>query len=117
MKTIFVANHKPPVELKDVIIPENIFLWGQIPKENVVKHLEPLTAELEKICEETNKEINLVIAGEPRATCFLVKRFENKENITCCTTFSVRKSVDETMPDGTVKKTAIFEFAGLVPFV
>ncbi|AIR80359.1 hypothetical protein [Campylobacter fetus] len=116
MKTIFVANHKPPVELGDVIIPKNILLWGQIPKENVIKHLEPLTAELEKLC-ETNEEINLVIAGEPRATCFLVKRFENKENITCCTTFSVRKSVDETMPDGTVKKTAIFEFAGLVPFV
>ncbi|MDV2490884.1 MULTISPECIES: hypothetical protein [Campylobacter] len=117
MRTIFVANHKPPVELKDVIIPENIFLWGQIPKEGVIKHLEPLTAELEKIYEETNEEINLVIAGEPRATCFLVKRFENKENITCCTTFSIRKSVDETMPDGTTKKTAIFEFAGLVPFV
>ncbi|HDX6330233.1 hypothetical protein [Campylobacter fetus] len=93
MRTIFVANHKPPVELKDVIIPENIFLWGQIPKEGVIKHLEPLTAELEKIYEETNEEINLVIAGEPRATCFLVKRFENKENITCCTTFSIRKSV------------------------
>ncbi|AVK80629.1 hypothetical protein [Campylobacter fetus] len=119
MKTIFVANHTPSKELSSAIIPKNIALWAQIPQKGLVEHLEPLIKELADLC-NADEEVQLVIAGEPRATCFLVRLFnENWErgNVSCYTTFSQRKSVDETMPDGSVKKTSIFEYMGLVPFI
>lgn len=94
-KTIFIANHVPPKELGEVIIPQNINLQ--------------LTADAD--CSFT-----IVLAGEPRAVVLLVNHFSKKENVQCATTFSIRESKDEVLPDGTTRKTAFFRFGGLVHF-
>lgn len=116
MKKIFIANHTPPTELGDVIIPKNVSLWSTIPKENIKSYLQPLFEEIESIIYDLKESYTIVLAGEPRAVVLFVNHFSQKQNVQCSTTYSVRQSKDEVLPDGSTRKVSFFKFEGLVPF-
>ena len=114
-KLLFVANHPAPVELTAqyeviALTPEQKAIWSNIPKTGVAAHIAPILASVKSVVDAGGI---VVAVGEPRA-CFLAATIAGQGNV--FSTFSVRKSVDKQLPDGTVEKTSIFEFDGLVPY-
>lgn len=114
-KLFFIANHSAPAELVEQfevisLTAEQKVLWANIPKTSVNAHIAPILATVKSVVDEDGI---VVTVGEPRA-CFIVATTAGEGNV--FSTYSVRQSVDKQMPDGTVEKTSIFKFDGLVPY-
>lgn len=114
-KLLFIANHPAPKELEAeyqvvALTTEQKALWSNIPKTSVTAHIEPILTSIRSVISEGGI---VVTVGEPRA-CFVAATTAGEGNV--FSTYSVRQSVDKQMPDGTVEKTSIFKFDGLVPY-
>lgn len=114
-KLLFIANHPAPAELSSQyevvsLSAEQKTLWSNIPKLAVAAHISPILASVKSVVDAGGI---VVAVGEPRA-CFLAATTAGQGNV--FSTFSVRESVDKQLPDGTVEKTSIFKFDGLVPY-
>lgn len=114
-KLFFIANHPAPAELVEQfevisLTTEQKVLWSNIPKTSVTAHIEPILTSIRSVISEGGI---VVTVGEPRA-CFVAATTAGEGNV--FSTYSVRQSVDKQMPDGTVEKTSIFKFDGLVPY-
>ena len=114
-KLFFIANHPAPKELEakyEVVslTAEQKALWANIPKTSVTAHIEPILTSIRSVVDEGGI---VVAAGEPRA-CLIAATTAGEGNV--FSTYSVRQSVNKQMPDGTVEKTSIFKFDGLVPY-
>lgn len=114
-KLYFIANHPAPAELVEQfevisLTAEQKVLWSNIPKTSVAAHISPILADVKSVVDAGGI---VVAVGEPRA-CFLAATTAGQGNV--FSTFSVRKSVDKQLPDGTVEKTSVFQFDGLVPY-
>lgn len=114
-KLLFVANHPAPAELVSQyevvsLTADQKSLWSNIPKTAVAAHIAPILASVKSVVDEGGI---VVAVGEPRA-CFLAATTAGEGNV--FSTFSIRKSVEKQLPDGTVEKTSVFQFDGLVPY-
>jgi hypothetical protein len=114
-KLYFIANHPAPAELVEQfevisLTAEQKVLWSNIPKTSVAVHISPILADVKSVVDAGGI---VVAVGEPRA-CFLAATTAGQGNV--FSTFSVRKSVEKQLPDGTVEKTSVFQFDGLVPY-
>lgn len=114
-KLLFIANHPAPSELANeyeivALTAEQKTIWANIPKSGVKAHIDPILTQIKSVVNEGGI---VVAVGEPRA-CFLAATTAGSGNI--FSTFSVRKSVEKQLPDGTVEKTSVFQFDGLVPY-
>ena len=114
-KLLFIANHPAPAQLTAeyeviALTPDQKSIWANIPKTAVAAHIAPVLASVKSVIDEGGI---VVAVGEPRA-CFLAASTAGAGNV--FSTFSVRKSVEKQIPDGTVEKTSVFEFDGLVPY-
>lgn len=114
-KLLFIANHPAPAQLTAeyeviALTPEQKAIWANIPKTGVTAHVEPILTSVKSVISEGGI---IVAVGEPRA-CFIAANTAGAGNV--FSTFSVRKSVEKQLPDGTVEKTSVFEFDGLVPY-
>lgn len=112
---LFVANHPAPAELVEQfevvsLTAEQKVLWSNIPKISVAAHIAPILTSVKSVVDAGGI---VVAVGEPRA-CFLAATTAGQGNV--FSTFSVRKSVEKQLSDGTVEKTSVFQFDGLVPY-
>jgi len=84
--------------------------WGQVPVDgdiNSVKaHVQPV---IDWILAENTGETTALIAGAFSAS-FLVMEVCWASGIKTVEATTKRKVIEETMPDGSVKKTSVFEF-------
>ena len=81
-------------------------IWASIPKTGISAHI----AGILKVARDSDA---VVVVGEPRA-CYIVVSAVGKDR--CFSTYSVRQSIDEPQPDGSVIKKAVFKFDGLVRY-
>lgn len=114
-KLYFIANHPAPAELANEyeivsLTPEQKTIWANIPKSGVIAHIDSVLASVKSVVNEGGI---VVAVGEPRA-CFAVANTAGEGNV--FSTFSIRKSVEKQLPDGSVEKTSVFQFDGLVPY-
>lgn len=103
-KLYFIANHPAPAELVEQfevisLTAEQKVLWSNIPKTSVAAHISPILADVKSVVDAGGI---VVAVGEPRA-CFLAATTAGQGNV--FSTFSVRKSVEKQLPDGTVSET------------
>ena len=110
-KLFFIANHPAPKELEAeykvvALSDEQKRIWASIPKTEISTHIEGIL----KIARAFDA---VVVVGEPRA-CYIVVSAVGKDR--CFSTYSVRQSIDEPQPDGSVIKKAVFKFDGLVRY-
>ena len=114
-KFIYISNHEPVTELsaKYKLIKPQFALWASVPKNDVKGFLMPLVNECEEMI-RSQKPNGIIVTGEPRAVYLIVERFSRE--IPCYSTYSTRKSIDQINPDGSVTKTSVFKFEGLVPY-
>jgi hypothetical protein len=91
---------------------EVLDLWGNVPPElghsELEEYLKPVYEWIEK--NVGNRDI-VMVQGEMTSTYLTVRRIKQKltiYNVHCVAATSRREVVEETLPDGSVRKTAVF---------
>lgn len=79
----------------------------------LVSLFETVAVELGYTFEDDSKSLMPMVGGAPFLMASLELAFTSS-NLKVCYAFSRRESVEQTQPDGTVRKVAVFRHVGLV---
>lgn len=87
-----------------------LLTFSTLPSRDDIEHRAAQIADLAE-----NSGFNRAMIGGAPFLMPALERALRERGIAPCYAFSLRESVDETMPDGSVRKVAIFKHAGFVP--